>query len=56
MAEKKKLHNPYSVTGDPGVAEPLVYETEYKSIKIVDCVKKIGEGENDFIIEKKVIE
>lgn len=56
MAEKKKLHNPYSLTGDPGVAEPVVYEKDYKSIKIVDCVKKIGEGENDFIIEKKVIE
>lgn len=56
MAEKKKLHNPYSLTGDVGDRIVPEYETEYKSIKIVDVVKKIGEGENDFIIEKKVIE
>lgn len=32
------------------------FDTEYKSIKIVDKVVKTGEGEDDYIIEKKVIE
>ena len=32
------------------------FDKDYKSIKIVDVVKKTGDGENDFIIEKKVIE
>lgn len=56
MAEKKKLHNPYSLTGEVGDRIVPEYDTDYKSIKIVDVVKKIGEGENDFIIEKKVVE
>lgn len=32
------------------------FDTDYISISIVDVVKKTGEGENDFIIEKKVVE
>lgn len=31
------------------------FDQTYKSIKIIDVVKKTGEGEDDFIIEKKVI-
>lgn len=31
------------------------FEDEYETIKIVDVVKKTGEGENDFVIQKKVL-
>lgn len=31
------------------------FEEYYETIKIVDVVKKTGEGENDFILEKKVL-
>lgn len=31
------------------------FDKTYKTIKIVDVVKKTGEGENDFILQKKVI-
>lgn len=53
--EKQKKNSPF-------IAQHAPYEGQkdfdefYKEIKIVDVVKKTGEGENDFIIEKKVIE
>lgn len=34
----------------------LEYDTAYKTITIVDTVKKVGDGDDDFIIEKKVVE
>lgn len=56
MAEKK-LNNPFvgRVDGyvDPGIKD---FDQEYKEIQIVDKVKKVGEGEDDYIIEKVVIE
>lgn len=52
--EKKKLNSPFSPNGvkHPGLSG---FEDYYESISIVDVVKKTGEGENDFVITKKVV-
>lgn len=48
----KKLNSPFAPNGFK--AEALPCDKEYKSIQILDCVKKTGDGEQDFIIDKKV--
>lgn len=54
MADKKRLKSPFVSNGivHPGQRD---FDTDYKSISIVDSVKKIGEGEDDFVVVKKVI-
>lgn len=58
MAEKiKKIASPFA----PGVRQvenkpQKDFDTEYKSIQIVDKVVKTGNGDDDFIIKKVVIE
>ena len=57
--EKKKLKcreigNPFLDRQDAYVSD-VVFDTTYKSIKIIDKVKKTGEGDEDFVIEKVVI-
>lgn len=61
MAEKikevKKVHSPFA----PGVRQvenkpQTDFDTEYKSITIVDKVVKTGSGDNDFIVKKVVVE
>lgn len=32
------------------------FDTEYKEIQIIDKVRKVGEGDDDYIIEKVVVE
>lgn len=56
MAEKK-LNNPFCGRTD-GYVDPGIkdFDQEYKEIQIVDKVKKVGEGEDDYIIEKVVVE
>ena len=53
--EKQKITNPFTAFREPYKGQGD-FDTHYKSIKIIDVVKKTGEGENDFIIEKKVVE
>ena len=52
---EKKLNNPW-VPNDYKPEIVLEFDTEYKTISIVDTVVKVGDGEDDFIIVKKVIE
>lgn len=54
MEKKVKRTNPFTSYGDTYEGQKD-FDTTYKSIKIIDVVKKTGEGEDDFIIEKKVI-
>lgn len=54
MSEKKKLLNsPFSPNGVEhlGLKD---FDQDYESIEIVDVVQKIGDGEEDFVIVKKV--
>lgn len=55
--EKKKIKqcSPFLTRMDPYPGQKD-FDQNYKSIKIIDVVKKIGEGEDDYIIEKKVVE
>lgn len=56
MAEKK-LNNPFIGRTDGLVFEGQKdFDTEYKEIQIVDKVRKIGEGDEDYVIEKVVVE
>ena len=56
MAEKK-LNNPFVGRTDGLVFEGQKdFDTEYKEIQIVDKVRKIGEGDEDYVIEKVVVE
>lgn len=53
MKVENKLVSPFAGKDPyPGQGE---FDTTYKTIAIVDKVKKVGEGEDDYIIEKKVI-
>ena len=54
MEKQKKLNSPFGAFQD-AYSGQTDFDTKYKSIKIVDSVKKTGEGENDFVIVKKVI-
>lgn len=57
---EKKIEKKIQVNS-PFVSNNFVFEgqkdfdTEYLGIKIVDFVKKTGEGEDDFVVKKKVI-
>lgn len=55
MEKKKLLNSPFSPNGvdHPGQSD---WDTDYLSIEIVDKVRKIGDGDEDYVIEKKVIE
>lgn len=53
--EKKQPFNPFTSRMDAYEGQKD-FDQHYKSIKIIDVVKKTGEGEDDYIIEKKVIE
>ena len=55
MEKQKKLFNPFASKMDAYDGQKD-FDEYYKSIKIIDVVKKTGEGEDDYIIEKKVIE
>lgn len=55
MEKQKKLFNPFTSRMDAYEGQKD-FDQYYKSIKIIDVVKKTGEGEDDYIIEKKVIE
>lgn len=50
----KNATSPFTAFHDPYKGQ-TDFDEFYKSIKIVDTVKKVGEGEQDFVIEKKVI-
>lgn len=54
MEQKKHIKNPFFPNGvrHKGLGG---FDQFYKSIKIVDVVKKTGEGEGDYVIKKKVI-
>lgn len=52
---EKKLNNPW-VPNDYKPEIVLEYDKDYKTITIVDTVKKVGDADDDFIIEKKVVE
>lgn len=52
MAEKK-INNPYQALKKATLQRK--FDTDYEAIKIIDKVVKVGEGEDDFIIKKKVI-
>lgn len=56
MAETKKLKNNPFVFNGILPSKQIGFDQEYKTIKIVDKVVKTGEGEDDFIIQQKVIE
>lgn len=57
MAEQKKLNNPFCGRTDGLKFEGQKdFDIDYKTIEIVDKVKRIGEGEDDYIIEKVVVE
>lgn len=54
MSEKKiTLNSPFSPNGvkHPGQGS---WDENYESIEIVDVVKKIGDGDDDYVIVKKV--
>lgn len=55
MVKKNKITNPFLARQKPYDGQKD-FDQNYKSIKIIDVVKKTGDGEDDFIIEKKVIE
>ena len=57
MLMAKVNNNPFIGRTD-GVPTHLQgdFDTEYKEIQIVDKVRKVGEGEDDYIVEKVVIE
>lgn len=55
MEKKKPIINSSCIRMAPYEGQKD-FDEYYKSIKIIDVVKKTGEGEDDFIIEKKVIE
>jgi hypothetical protein len=48
------LNSPFSSNGIVHEGQKD-FDQEYKSIEIVDRVKKIGEGENDFVVYKDVV-
>lgn len=56
MAEKKqlKLNSPFCNDDNVQWEGQKDFDTTYKSIAIIDKVKKVGEGDQDFIIEKVV--
>lgn len=54
MAEIKKRNSPF-VPGGAKVKLQTGFDTKYESIKIIDTIEKTGEGEEDYIIKKKVI-
>lgn len=52
-----KKNNPFCGRNDGEKFEGLGnFDQNYKEIQIVDKVRKVGEGEDDYIIEKVVIE
>ena len=54
MAEKKKVKNMFMATTEwPGESN---FDKDYVSISIVDRVVRTGDGDDDFIIEKVVLE
>lgn len=53
MAEKKMINSPFVSQGICATKQ-TGFDTHYKSIEIVDYVEKIGEGDDDFVIKKKV--
>lgn len=55
MAEIKKINNPFVCNGIVATKQKE-FDQEYKSIKIIDKVVKTGEGEEDFVIKKVVVE
>lgn len=55
MSEKKiTLNSPFSCNGRSHIREGN-WDTDYKSIEIVDVVKKTGDGESAFVVDKKVL-
>lgn len=55
MSVKKKLLNsPFNANGRSHIREGN-WDTDYESIEIVDVVKKTGDGEDDYVLSKKVI-
>ena len=55
MAEKvKKLNSPFAPNGEEHPGQDG-WDTTYKTIEIVDTVEKVGEGDKDFVIVKKVL-
>lgn len=52
--EKKQTKGYWQVDVDKSIV--LEFEKDYTDIEIVDYVEKTGEGENDFVIKKKVVE
>ena len=55
MENKKLVNSPFAPNGAIWEGQKD-FDTEYVSIEIRDKVVKTGEGENDFIIEKCVVE
>lgn len=53
--EKKKLNSPFAPNGESWEGQKH-FDTEYVSIEIRDRVKKTGNGEEDYILEKVVVE
>ena len=54
MADKVIDRNPLAVKGWQCSLQ-TDFEQDYVSMKLVDVAKKVGEGDEDYIIEKKVI-
>lgn len=55
MEQKKLTNSPFAPNGATWEGQKD-FDTEYISIEIRDRVVKTGEGENDFIVEKCVVE
>ena len=53
--DKKKLNSPFAPNGENWEGQKD-FDTEYVSIEIRDRVKKTGNGEEDYIVEKVVVE
>lgn len=56
MAEIKKIRNNPFVFNGIVATKQKDFDQKYKSIKIIDKIVKTGEGEEDYFIDKKVIE
>lgn len=55
MEKNKNLNSPFAPNGVSWEGQKD-FDTEYVSIEIRDRVVKTGQGENDFIVEKHVVE